>query len=192
MRARIAALMVVVCLFAALIAAQTGQPGNTQQGSNGVIAGTVRHVSGAVLPRVRIVASGPSPSLEQRTAVTDDRGAFAIGSMRPGTYRLEFVLDGFVTHVRQDVIVAAGGKATLTIRMRPGSVADVDVSFERAPLSPVQIVPPPPPSAAGSPVRQHRLWSGTRRFGAESRVESWAECRRSSGRSGRRSGRWTA
>ncbi len=119
MRLRIVVSTTALFLLVALIAAQT------PQGNSGAITGTVRNASGALLGGVSVVASGPFPSAEQRTVVTNARGTFSIASLRPGTYRLEFRLKGFVTHVRQDVIVARGGKVALTIAMRAG--ADLDV-----------------------------------------------------------------
>ena len=48
-------------------------------------------------------------------------------TFRSAPYRVEFVHDGFKTHVRNDVIVTAGATKTFAIQMVRGSMAEVVV-----------------------------------------------------------------
>ncbi len=49
------------------------------------ITGTVRDVSGGVLPGVSVEASSPALIEKVRTAVTDGAGQYRIEALRPGT-----------------------------------------------------------------------------------------------------------
>jgi len=61
------------------------------QGEKGVIAGTVKDVSGAVLPGARVqIENGPS-------AVSDAQGQFLVPNLAPGTYQLTVSYVGFST-----------------------------------------------------------------------------------------------
>ena len=86
MRARIGTLVVVVFVVASLVW------GNAAQSNRGSLAGTIKDVSGAVLPGVTVEASGPMVA----SAVTDTRGAFRINNLIPGDYTVTATLPGFV------------------------------------------------------------------------------------------------
>ena len=75
MRTRMSAVVVAISVLVALIGAQS---------TRGQLAGTVKDVSGAVLPGVTITLSGT----ERRTAVTNDRGEFTFTNLLPGAYEL--------------------------------------------------------------------------------------------------------
>jgi Ca-activated chloride channel family protein len=149
----------VSTVLAAVLAAQSPQ----LQPQTGTLTGTVRSVSGAVLPNVAVNARGPVPLFTQFTASTDSRGAFSIRNVPHGSYRVEFVLNGFVTHAREDVFVTAGGAVTLSVQMRAGSMASVDLVSQRTVEEqsakdararrtlPPAPAPPRPPAVAATP-----------------------------------------
>ena len=89
---------------------------------------TVTDGTGAPLKSIRVSADGPV----SRNAATNDSGAIKLTGLKPGTYRLRFDGDGWVS-LERDVVVTA---RTPTL--------DVDVSLTAAPPPP----PPPPPPAA--------------------------------------------
>src|SRR5262250_2744168 len=73
------------------------------------LTGTVKDGSGAVLPGVTVEASSPALIEKTRTAVTDESGQYRIIDLRPGTYTLNFSLQGF-NSVKRDNIVLAGSQ----------------------------------------------------------------------------------
>ena len=67
------------------------------------LTGTVRDVSGAVLPGVTVEASSPALIEKTRSATTDGSGQYRIIDLRPGPYVLTFTLAGFAPVKRQNV-----------------------------------------------------------------------------------------
>jgi Ca-activated chloride channel family protein len=104
MRARVSALLLLVCVVGVLGAAQ----------SRGVIAGVVKDTSGAVMPNVRVDLSGP----EARSTMTDGSGAFAFNALLPGAYEITFTFPAH-TAPPQRVTLTAGNTAKLAVSMRP-------------------------------------------------------------------------
>src|SRR5438477_3949118 len=88
------------------------------------LAGTVKDVSGAVLPGVTVEASSPALIERTRTAVTDGAGQYKIVELRPGTYSVTFTLPGFSTVKREGIDVSTGFTANVNAELRVGSVAE--------------------------------------------------------------------
>ncbi len=84
------------------------------QTNTGAIAGTVRDVSRGVLSgaeiKVRNVDTGNG-----RATRSDGTGAYSIGFLPPGPYRIEFSLQGFKTLVRERVTVHVTERHTLDV-----------------------------------------------------------------------------
>ena len=148
MRARLSALLLLVCLVAAVGAAQ----------DRGTISGKVTDESGAVLPGVTITLSGP----DKRSTITDAQGSFAFVGILPGEYQLIAELAGF-TSMRQVVTLALGSSESRLIRLGIGSVTEtvmvtaesvmVDASSSRAGRSKRYSSPAPPPTYQQLPGR---------------------------------------
>ena len=94
---------------------------------------TVTDGTGAPLKNVRVTAGGPV----SRDAATNDGGAVTFTGLKPGTYRLRFDGEGWVSFEREAVVAAK----TPTL--------DVDVTLTAAPPP-----PPPPPPATTKPARE--------------------------------------
>ena len=96
------------------------------QTDRGIIAGTVKDSTGAVLPGARVeLQNGPS-------VVSDGQGQFAIMNVAPGNYTLTVNYVGFSQSSTQ-VTVTAGQTARLSIVLNPASQNDtVLVTAERA------------------------------------------------------------
>src|SRR5262245_2457629 len=95
------------------------------------LTGTVRDVSGAVLPGVTVEASSPALIEKARTATTDGTGQYRITNLQPGTYVLTFTLPGFAPVKRENVEVAGTQTLTIPIEMRVGGIEEsVTVSGE--------------------------------------------------------------
>src|SRR5438132_6218628 len=93
--------------------------------------GVVRDPTGAVLPGVTLEASSPALIEKLRSVVTDERGAYRIVDLRPGTYTLEFTLPGFTT-VKREIELQSNFTATVNVEMTVGTVAEsLTVSTEQ-------------------------------------------------------------
>jgi hypothetical protein len=88
------------------------------------ITGSVKDVSGAVLPGVTVEATSPELIEKVRTAVTDGNGQYRIEDLRPGSYAVSFKLPGFTTVQRQDVELSGAFAARIDIEMRVGAVEE--------------------------------------------------------------------
>jgi hypothetical protein len=112
---RMAAALAVLamCLIAMPAVAQFG-------GNTGGIQGKIVDEQGAVLPGVSVTVKGPGAP---QTVYSDARGEFHVVNLTPGDYTLTLSLQGFSTVNRENVIVALGRDAELTIPMKLSAVA---------------------------------------------------------------------
>jgi hypothetical protein len=115
---RLNAVSTAVALTCALLVAS---PARAQDAG---IAGVVRDASGAVLPGVTVTAASPVLIEQQRTAVTDREGRYAITQLRPGAYKVTFTLTGFSTVVREGVNLTAGFTANVGADLRVGGIEE--------------------------------------------------------------------
>jgi hypothetical protein len=98
------------------------------------IAGVVKDSSGAVLPGVQVDASSPVLIEQSRSVVTDSQGVYRIVDLRPGTYKVTFMLPGFSTFEREGVALPAGFTATVNAEMKLGSIAETITVSGEAPV----------------------------------------------------------
>ena len=112
-------IMLSLCFMPALLHAQT----------TGTITGTVKDVSGAVVPGTQVVIRETSTGT-QRTATTNSAGEYAFPSLAPGDYDLKFTSAGFALtdlHATLNVTERIAVDATMQVS---GSQTSVDVSAE--------------------------------------------------------------
>jgi hypothetical protein len=88
------------------------------------VTGTVRDVSGAVLPGVTVEAASSALIEKTRSAVTDGTGQYRIIDLRPGTYVLTFTLPGFATVKRENIELTGTQTLTIPVEMRVGSIEE--------------------------------------------------------------------
>src|SRR5215204_3261033 len=93
------AVVVVAALCLAAVRAADAQ-------TLGTIAGSVKDVSGAVLPGVTVEASSPALIEKVRAVTTNGTGLYRIVNLPPGTYTVTFTLNGFGTVRREGVEVS--------------------------------------------------------------------------------------
>lgn len=105
-------------LFAALAAALIPLAAFAQTSrTTGALIGTVTDPQGGPLPGVTVTAT--SPQLQgSRTAVTDEKGEYILPTLPPGTYRLEYVLQGLPTVTRDNVTVSLNQTTKLNVPMQ--------------------------------------------------------------------------
>ncbi len=89
--------------------------------------------SGNPVPDVKVAVSGPVT----RDGTTGKDGTVHFMTMRPGTYRLRFTGDGFITLERDEML-------------RAGPPSPIDVMLDPAPRPPAPPPAPPPPAPAVS------------------------------------------
>lgn len=87
------------------------------------LTGTVREVSGSVLPGVQVEAKSPALGEDSRSTVTNTAGQFTIAGLPPGRYSLTFRLSGFTTTTSDDIELSG----TETVTMPPIAMS-VDVT----------------------------------------------------------------
>ncbi|RPJ82087.1 MAG: hypothetical protein EHM13_09470 [Acidobacteria bacterium] len=97
---RCVVLLTVFMVFAASIA--------SGQEQTGALEGRVSDASGAVLPGVTVVLSGPSLPGGPRTAVTTVAGAYRLTNVPIGTYSVALELEGFATKTYEGIRIQAG------------------------------------------------------------------------------------
>ena len=106
--------------------------------AQGVLTGTVRDTSGAVLPGVTVEAASPALIEKVRTAVTDGSGQYRIIDMPPGSYTLTVTLPGFVTVRREAVQLSGTQTLTIPIEMRVGGLQETITVSGETPVVDVQ------------------------------------------------------
>ena len=107
-------LTVAGCLAFPALAAQT---------TTGVVLGTVRDAAGAVVPgaTVSMINAGTNARNE---SVSDERGAFIVPQLSPGTYRLEATMQGFKTFVRSGISLQVQQQVRIDIVLEIGQMAE--------------------------------------------------------------------
>src|SRR5262245_54691131 len=98
------------------------------------ITGLVTDQSDAVLPGTTVEASSPSLIEGSRTGVADAEGRYRIIDLRPGTYRVTFVLPGFSTVVREGIELPSNFTATINAQLRVGAVEETVTVSGGAPV----------------------------------------------------------
>jgi hypothetical protein len=114
-----------VCLV--LVVAATGWA------QDAVINGRVTDSSGGALPGVDVTLA--SPALQgERSAVSDEQGAYRFSLLPPGAYTVRFTLQGFGTVVREGVTLTPGFTSNLNISMSVASVAETITVVGESPI----------------------------------------------------------
>jgi hypothetical protein len=75
-----------------------------------------------------------------RTAVSDERGMYQIGDVRPGIYSVTFSLTGFSSVKREGIEVAGGFTATVNVQMRVGALEETITVTGESPMVDVRNV----------------------------------------------------
>jgi len=122
--------LVVLAVCAALLPVAA----SAQTAVSGSVAGTVRDVSGAVLPGVTVEAASPALIEKVRSAVTDDQGRYRIVDLRPGVYTVTFTLPGFSTFRREGLELTTGFTATVNADLRVGELQETITVTGEAPV----------------------------------------------------------
>src|SRR5450755_2207478 len=82
----------------------------------GILKGTVMDESGALVPGAKITVSNAAGPV--KSAVAGDAGSYSIAGVAPGKYTVQATSPGLVQFQPATVDIAAGGTATLDIKLR--------------------------------------------------------------------------
>ncbi len=124
--ARFCALVVLILTIAVAVFAQS-------QASTGNIEGRVLDPKEAAIPGATITATNQGTGLE-RSATTDDQGAFRIILLPPGSYAVRVSATGFTPTEAKDVIVTVGSKTPLEIALTVGGASGTVTITGEAPV----------------------------------------------------------
>src|SRR3989442_10542751 len=102
------------------------------------ITGTVKDVSGAILPGVTVEASSPVLIEKVRSSVTDSTGQYRIVDLRPGTYTVTFTLTGFSPVKREGFELRADFVSTLNADLKVGGIEETITVSGESPIVDVQ------------------------------------------------------
>jgi Carboxypeptidase regulatory-like domain len=102
-------------LLAAVVASRL--PG---QGDRGVLTGTVRDASAAVVPGALVMAIHTSTNVTYKST-SSTAGEFTVPSLPVGAYKVRVERPGFKTHVRENVLLTAGGTVRVDIALELGT-----------------------------------------------------------------------
>jgi hypothetical protein len=133
LNSRAVALAVLIFGYAVLCAAPA-----SSQTVTGVIAGTVKDTTGAVLPGVTVEVSSPALIEKVRTVVTDGEGLYKVVAMPPGVYAATFSLGGFSTVKREGIELTVGITATANAELRVGTISETVTVSSENPIVDVQ------------------------------------------------------
>ena len=103
-------------ITSAVLAALALAPSVSAQ-EDGIISGTVRDATDAVLPGVTVEVRSTAAGGAVQTAITDVTGMFTITALQSGTYNVALTLPGFSTFVRDGVKISAGATVALDVVM---------------------------------------------------------------------------
>jgi hypothetical protein len=90
------------------------------QTDRGVITGTVKDTTGAVVPTAQVTAIQTATNASFKTKTTTS-GDFTVPSLPVGTYQVRVENAGFKTHVASNVVVGAGATVSLDVTMELGT-----------------------------------------------------------------------
>ena len=119
-----------VLAFIGLLALPAPAAGQSQ----GAIIGVVTDTSGAVLPGVTVIATGPALQVPQIETVTNERGEYRVSPLPPGVYTITFELSGFQNVKRDSLRLALGFTATVDQAMGLGTVQETVTVSGQSPL----------------------------------------------------------
>src|SRR5262249_29075740 len=87
------------------------------------ITGTVKDLSGAVLPGVEIKATQTDTGIT-RSTISNETGTYVLSNLLVGPYRLEAALTGFRTFVQTNIVLQVNSNPTINVTLDIGQVAE--------------------------------------------------------------------
>ncbi len=98
----------------------------------GTLVGTVEDPSGALVAGAAVTVTS-SETGQTRQAATDERGGYLFADLRPGTYVLKVVQEGFATFQRAGITVPINATVRVNVVMKIGETAETITVTSEAP-----------------------------------------------------------
>ncbi len=108
--------------------------------AQGSISGLVVDTTGGSLPGVTVEAASPVLIAGTVTAVTDGAGRYTVANLRPGTYSVTFLLQGFNKLIRDGVVLTGDSALQINVQMQVGALEQSITVTGESPLVDVQTV----------------------------------------------------
>jgi hypothetical protein len=97
---------------------------NAWAGVSGSVSGTIKDVSGAVIPKATVTLTNTSTGIKQ-TVTSDVKGLYAFSNMPVGHYDLEAVASNFGPYRRTNIAIDANSVLTVDATLIVGTRADL-------------------------------------------------------------------
>ena len=111
----------VLALFVSLLAVGVfGRQASAQVDISATLAGTVADQNGGVVPAATVRAQNVQTGVVSKT-ISNETGSYQFVSLQAGTYTVSCAVNGFKTFTASDVVLHAGGTATLPIMLPIGA-----------------------------------------------------------------------
>lgn len=120
----------LLCWFPVLLASAAGVFAQGV-GTSAYIIGTIRDISGAVMPNVAVVVVDTQRGI-RRTATSDTAGQYHIADLPPANYDVSVAMPGFESQVQKNVVLDLGQTVAVDFRMKVSTGNEVvEVTAER-------------------------------------------------------------
>src|SRR5437016_432944 len=110
-----------ICLIALGAA---GASFSAAQTTNAIIVGTVRDVTGAVVPGLKVTATNEG-TREQFGQETNELGSYTFSVLRPGTYTIHAERQGFRPVDVRGIVLQVNQTARIDVTVEVGQTSDV-------------------------------------------------------------------
>jgi hypothetical protein len=126
-----------LALFGALVAAPalffaSATASFAQSSTSGALSGTISDASGALLPGTLVTIKSTETGAT-KTVKSNSKGEYRVDNLTPGSYTVSFAADGFEGYQADAVTVTVGNVASLSPKLKTGSVNDKVVVTDEAP-----------------------------------------------------------
>src|SRR6266850_7890788 len=106
---------------------------NAQAGATAQISGTVKDLSGGVLPGADVTATQTETGFK-RTVITDGAGAYTLTNLPIGPHKLDVNLQGFKSYSRTGIVLQVNSSPTINIELSLGAVEETVLVQAESPL----------------------------------------------------------
>ena len=120
-------------LLTAFFVAVVPTPTLHAQIDTGSLTGTVTDTSGAVIPGSTVTITDNSTGISN-TVTTGSSGSYLFGSLKAGSYTLKILSNGFKANSSAGVDIHVQQRATIDVKLEPGSTSEVVDVTAAAPL----------------------------------------------------------
>lgn len=104
------------------------------QAVGGTLSGRITSADGSAVPNAAITVTNIQTNASEK-ALTGPDGAFLIGALPPGTYRVDVEMAGYKRASQQNIELVATGSSTVNITLEAGSLNETVEIKASAPMT---------------------------------------------------------